>query len=88
MNITLTLSPEQKTQLEDSLQRKDRKRVHQILRAAIDPTIDRLIKIEGRMSILEFERLANELANQVETATGGQTPLLRDEDINRTGIYL
>jgi hypothetical protein len=87
MNITISLSPEQELQLREGLQRRDRKQVREILREAIDPTVDTLLETDRRLSTSEFERLANELVNRVKTATGGQTPILHDEDINRSGIY-
>jgi hypothetical protein len=87
MNITLSLSSEQETELRNSLMRRDRIGVRQILTDAIDPAIDTLLETDSRLNPVDFERLANDLIKRVSIATGGQTPTLRDEDIDRAGIY-
>jgi hypothetical protein len=50
--------------------------------------IDSLLETDHRLSLEEFELLADELVKRVAAATGGQTPVLRDEDINRASIYV
>jgi antitoxin ParD1/3/4 len=88
MVITIDLPAEVEAQLRDSASRGDSETVRRLLVEALTPTVEALLA-ESRQELTEgeFERLADQLADEFEGCFEGDVPVLSDQAINREGIY-
>ena len=88
MLITLKLSTEMEARLRESVARGDVASVRQVLHDAAEPTVAALLHgHEKRLSDEEFERLADQLADEVAALVGTDRPPLTDYAVSREGIY-
>lgn len=66
MNIALELTPEMETRLREGIARQDAETVRRVLHDAVEPTVRTLIiGRQKRLTVEEFEHLADELAAAV-----------------------
>lgn len=88
LTVKLDLSPEQETQLRDSIARHDIARVRQLLSDALEDTVESLLH-DGLETPDEsaFDTMTAQLVDMVAETITPETPILSDEAVSRTGIY-
>lgn len=90
MTFALQLTPEMTLRLQESIDRQDADAVRRTLADALDPTVQSLLagnqegpaNSPGRITMEEFDRLADEIAD----VFAGTAPS-QDLDLSRAGIY-
>lgn len=83
MTITLKLSSEQEQRLRAGAARHDAKAVREILRQAVDSTVEELLRTSGRRPQANtLPALLDKIAAELRDA-----PALSDEAASRAGIY-
>lgn len=89
MVITIQVNPEIESQLRARAARGDFEGARQLLLDAISPTIEAILREPPpeQLSVEEFDRLTDELQDDVSEYFGGNVPDLPDEAITREGIY-
>ena len=89
MVITIQVNPEIESQLRASAARGDSEAVRQLLLDAITPTVEAILREPPpeQLTVEEFDRLTDELLDEVNEYYRGNIPSLPDEAITREGIY-
>ena len=83
MTITLKLSSEQERRLRAGAARHDAQAVREILRQAVDSTVEELLRTSGRGPRADaLPTLLDKIAAELR-----DTPALSDEAVSRAGIY-
>lgn len=86
--ITLELSPELEAKLRDTIARNDAESTRQLLAEALTPTVEALLqKSDEPISLEEFDRLTEELLDDISASLGDASPNLSDYAVSREGIY-
>jgi hypothetical protein len=88
MKITLELPPDVEAQLRESAIRRDTEGVRRLLVDAFTPTVEALLREPpDELTDAQFEALADQLADELSSCLGPNTPPLSDEAVSREGIY-
>lgn len=89
MVITIQVNPELELKLRASAARGDSEAVRQLLFDAIAPTVEAILREPApeQLTVEEFDRVADELLEEVNEYYRGDIPNLPDEAITREGIY-
>jgi antitoxin ParD1/3/4 len=88
MKITLELPPEMEAQLRESAIRRDTEGVRRLLVEAFTPTVEALLReTADELTDAQFEAMADQLADELRSCLGPNTPLLSDDAVSREGIY-
>lgn len=88
MTITLTLTAEQERRLWEGTARHDAEAVRQVLLKAIDATVEKLLnRTVGTRAALDYERLADRLAEDFAATASPEHRSLSDDAMTREGIY-
>ncbi len=89
MIVTVSLTGDTESKLRESIERGDSESVRRLLVDAIAPTVESLLQRPPSEELTdeEFERLADQLADEVGEALGPDAPLLSDYAVSREGIY-
>ncbi len=83
MTITLRLSSEQEQRLRVGAAQQDEEAVREILRQALDSTVEELLHISARRSHAKtLPALLDKIAAELR-----DVPALSDEAVSRAGIY-
>lgn len=83
MTITLKLSSEQEQRLRAGAAQQDAQAVREILRQAVDSTVEELLRTPGhRPRARKLPTLLDKIAAELRDA-----PALSDEAVSRVGIY-
>ena len=83
MTITLKLSSEQEQRLRAGAARHDAQMVREVLRQAVDSTVEELLRTSGQQpQAIKLPALLDKIAAELRDA-----PALSDEAVSRAGIY-
>jgi antitoxin ParD1/3/4 len=88
MKITLELPPDVEAQLRESAARHDADAVRRLLTEAFIPTVEALLQeTPDELTDVEFEAVADQLADELTASLAPNAPSLSDYAVNREGIY-
>ena len=88
MKITLELPPEIEAQLREGLTRHDADTVRRLLVEAVAPVVESLLRdTPSELTDAEFERVADQLVDELAVCLGPNASSLSDYAISREGIY-
>lgn len=86
--ITLKLSPQLEEKLRESIARGDSECTRQLLADAFAPTVEVLLQqIHSQLDNDEFEKVADQLADEFAACVGSNAPMLSDYAVSRASIY-
>lgn len=88
MKITLEIAPSVEDELRASVARRDRDAAQKLLAEAVAPAVEALLKETGaELTEIEFEAVADQVAEELRTALGSNAPSLSDYAVSRDSIY-
>jgi len=87
MKITLELPPDIEAQLRRSVTCHDAEAAQRLLAETFAPTIERLLREQPELTDVEFEAVADELAEELDRCLGSSASSLSDYAVSREGIY-
>ena len=88
MKITVELPPEIEAQLREGLTRRDTDTVRRLLVEAVTPIVESLLQdTPSELTDAEFERIADQLVDELAVCLGPNASSLSDYSISRQGIY-
>ena len=88
MTITITLATEIEAQLRQSIVQRDAESVSRLLTEALRPTVEAMLReVPPGLNDGEFERLADQLAEELAASVTAAQPTLSDHAVSREGIY-
>ena len=88
MQITLELSSDTEARLRESLTRGDAEAVRRVLAEVLTPTVETLLQeVPTELIEVEFEAMADQLADELRADLGPSAPTLSDYAVSREGIY-
>ncbi len=88
MTVMLQLTPEMEARLQEGLSQRDIDMVRQVLHDAVEPTVESLfIGRQTRLTVEEFDKLLDEMADIAAEGLPPDWPGLSDYALTREGIY-
>ncbi len=88
LKITLELPPDIEKKLREGIAHHDIEQVNQLLAKALAPTVEQLFQhLSSPVDNVEFELLADQLADELMAHFTDNTPSLSDYAISRASIY-
>jgi antitoxin ParD1/3/4 len=88
MQITLELPPDVEVQLRESVIHGDVEAVRRLLTEVLTPTVEALLQeVPAGLTEVEFEAVADQLADELAADCGPNAPSLSDYAVSRKGIY-
>ena len=88
MQITLELPPDVEVRLRESVAHGDAEAIRRLLTEALTPTVEALLqKVPAELTEVEFEAVADQLADELTADRGPHSLSLSDDAVSREGIY-
>ena len=88
MQITLELSPDIEVRLRESVAQGNAEAIRRLLVEVLTPTVEALLQeTPVELTDVEFEAVADQLADDITASLGPNVPSLSDYTVSRAGIY-